>query len=180
MAYNEITTTEIAAKKPTTNSLWTKVRDNFIYIYNLLTTHTHDGGDTPLISTLNLIVAPSNNYKFASADAEQVSSSQTYVKIKQFKLGECSGGLRVKFGMKHNGGTNLAYGKIYRNGFAVGVEQTVNSTTFVECVDDITGWSAGDTVELWIKNMDGFGDNTIVNNFRLYTDKSYEPKVDIN
>jgi len=62
---------------------------------------------------------------------------------------------RFKFDIRSTGapGAHIAYGKIYRNGVAIGTEQTDNTSAFVSKSEDINigGWNIGDTVDLYTK-----------------------------
>jgi len=75
------------------------------------------------------------------------SAYDTYV-----KLLECvcpvEGTIRIKWDM-HRGTTNYAYSKVYRNGVAVGVEKSTSSGTYVAQSDDVSGWRAGDLVQIY-------------------------------
>ena len=59
---------------------------------------------------------------------------------------------RFKFKMRDNGAFGQTmYCKIYRNGVAIGTEQTTTSTVYVEKVEDIvaTGWLRGDVLQIY-------------------------------
>ena len=100
----------------------------------------------------------------AYADTENSSSNTTYTKKKEIKL-DFGGALRIKFDLKHPFG-NIAYGKIYRNGAAVGTERSTTSATYVTFSEDISGWSPGDLLQLYVKT----NANTVwYQNLRLYS-----------
>lgn len=75
---------------------------------------------------------------------------------------------RFKFELWRNGGAGNAFGRIYRNGVAVGTEQTTASAVAVEFVEDIntTSWVVGDTIELWA-HKDVLAAGTNVANFKI-------------
>ena len=63
------------------------------------------------------------------------------------------------------------YGRIYRNGVAVGTERNVStSPTYTEYSEDISGWSEGDLCQLYVHDTAGNG--CISKNFRIYSDLS--------
>ena len=76
--------------------------------------------------------------------------------------------LRVKFDLKSGNVAVNAYGRIYKNGVAVGTERTNNSVTYVTYSEDIE-FSRGDYIELWIKSGTVFED-IFAKNFRIYGD----------
>lgn len=63
-----------------------------------------------------------------------------------------SGTLRVKFWLFNGSGT--AHGRIYRNGVAVGTDQS-GGAGGVQYSEDISGWSAGDLLQLYIRDENG-------------------------
>ena len=98
-----------------------------------------------------------------SNDAEAVTVSETYTKVKETQLGK-GGNLRIKFNLKSpNGGGATA--KIYKNGEAVGTERHTHSETYVNYSEDITGWAIGDLVQIYGKQEGG---TFSLNNFRIY------------
>ncbi|MEK7549192.1 MAG: hypothetical protein AAB496_01755, partial [Patescibacteria group bacterium] len=86
------------------------------------------------------------DYELNLNSAERTTASATYVKLKETKIG-VGGTLRIKFSIKGIGGP--LYGRIYRNGVAVGTERNTSSDTYVEFSEDIGGWSAGDLVQVY-------------------------------
>jgi hypothetical protein len=107
-----------------------------------------------------------------SHDAEATSTSADYVKVKTITLTYGLVGIaRFLFDLKTSDSVTPtpAYGRIYRNGVALGTEQTDVTGGYVAKSEDITqNWSPGDTVELWVKIAGG---NTVsVQNFRIAYD----------
>lgn len=92
----------------------------------------------------------------------------TFGKIKSIKI-PAGGTLRISFTLA--GGT--VYGKIYRNGGAVGTEQSGNGTYS----EDLAGWSAQDTVELWLASTPG--NIATGSNFRLYTGTAVDAPITV-
>ncbi|GAG77747.1 unnamed protein product, partial [marine sediment metagenome] len=75
--------------------------------------------------------------------------------------------LRIKFDLKQAGGSGTALGIIYKNGEAAGVEKSTDLATYVKMSQDIVGFSADDTIELWVKNAGG-GSSACIQNYRVY------------
>ena len=94
------------------------------------------------------------DYLLVTNPAEWSTTSTTYVKLKETKVG-VGGTFRIKFSLAKD--ASLAYGQIYRNGAAVGTEQSTSSVypTFVEFSEDIGGWSPGDLIQVYVKRSGG-------------------------
>lgn len=102
----------------------------------------------------------------ASADTEDSQNSDTYTKTKEIRLSPIGGTLRIKFSLKTNTGAT-SFGRIYRNGVAVGTERSEAGAVYVEFSEDISGWSGGDLVQLYTKTS--IAANTVLSdNFRIY------------
>jgi len=105
-----------------------------------------------------------------SHDAEATTISATYVKKKTITLTNgLVGAQRFLFDLKTGTSPTAAYGKIYRNGVALGTEQSDTTGGYVTKSEDITQtWNPGDTCELW-----AHGDGALtayVQNFRIAYD----------
>lgn len=116
------------------------------------------GGETPAYLAGDLLIG--------YADAEQVNRTPSWVKQKEIRIGR-AGTLRIKFDLRAEYGNN-AYGKIYRNGGAVGTQRQQTSNSYINYSEDIAGWSVGDLVQLYcVTAIETHG--AFVRNFRLYT-----------
>ena len=92
----------------------------------------------------------------------------SYVKVKE--IGLASGGtIRVKFDLRPDSAPGTAYGRIYRNGGAVGTEQSEAAAVFDTKSEDIAGWSAQDLLQLYIKQAGGV--SAEAKNLQLSADK---------
>lgn len=105
---------------------------------------------------------------WAYADVERNTEGTSYVKVKEIKLDKFSGSLRIKFDMKIDvyTGENV-YARIYKNGAAVGTEQSTSSSTYSTKSEDISGLTDNDLVQLYIRSVTGR--RVDVRNFRLYS-----------
>lgn len=111
--------------------------------------------------------------KFVSA-----GSTGTYTKVLEMYVPR-AGTLTIKYGVKANDATFDHYSRIYRNGVAVGTERNpYPSTTYTEYSEDISGWSAGDLIQIYAKDS---GSAFIVGGLRLYENapqqETYNPST---
>lgn len=131
------------------------------------------GPGMQLVHTINK--AASANVR-NSHDAETTHTGDTvYTKAKTITLPNgLIGAARFLFNLKTSdaGTPTIAYGRIYRNGVALGTEQTDITGGYVTKSEDLTQtWNPGDTCELWVKIADGT-DTVYVQNFRIAYDDS--------
>lgn len=158
MAYIAITDGEIDASSPIDETLMTKIRNN-------IEGHNHSEATTTDIVNAGLQAYTAGDYLIQSNDTERNTSSTSYVKVKEIKILR-AGGYRIKFDIKNNGGASSAYGRIYKNGVAIGTERTTTSSTDVNYSEDITGFVSGDLIQIYAKNQ--IGTPTYINDFRIY------------
>jgi len=97
------------------------------------------------------ISASAGDNVIASNPRYRQISSTNYTKAYGCKVVGYAGTFRCHMKISIYDSSNTAYGKIYRNGAAVGSEHSTTSTSGVEFSDDISGWSSGDNVELYVK-----------------------------
>lgn len=113
----------------------------------------------------------------ASADTERNIDSTTYYLLKDIQVPR-DGTYRIKYETKST--TSQTYNfRIYRNGTGVGTAHSNNNTTYEETTDDISGWSAGDSCQLWVNN-NGNGQFVYVKNFRIYEASGVDYIVNTN
>ena len=106
-----------------------------------------------------------------SNDSIEAIPGTPYTKIKDIGPvpdGVLDGALRIKFAINETS-TGTSYGRIYRNGVAVGTARSVTSDTYTTYSEDISGWHEGDTIELWGYHSLSGGDGN-VKEFRVYCD----------
>jgi len=91
-------------------------------------------------------------------DAEQTTTSTTWVKLKESTLGNrCEGELTVELKGKSEYSHLTVYFRVYRNGVAVGSTQSTNSLTYDTFTEDISGWSDGDALQIYGYTSSGAG-----------------------
>ena len=98
--------------------------------------------------------------------AEVSTTSGAYAKVKTLYVGH-KGTYRIKFEIKRST-TGTAYGRIYRNGSAVGTVQTSTSYVYVTKSEDISGWAAGDACEIYLHHNGNY--LVFAKNLKIYCD----------
>ena len=104
-----------------------------------------------------------------SHDAEDVSSDAAYTKKKTITLDtlhNTPSTIRISFDLKSETFMTNVYGRIYKNGGAVGTERTFNGTTYQEYTEDLS-LEDGDTLELWTKSSNPGTVDVSIQNFRV-------------
>lgn len=112
---------------------------------------------------------PSDSY-IISNPPEVNSAVTTYTMVREIRMGN-GGSYRIKFDLKAASGTGNVYGRIYRNGVAVGTERIDTGTSYVTMSEDIAGWSEGDLCQLYIKAAAGI--SVYASNFVIRGEQSY-------
>ena len=83
-------------------------------------------------------------------DSEGSSNSLSPIKVREFQLDK-GGTLRIKFDIASPGPAITSYGRIYRNGTAVGILRSVAPVAgWATYSQDISGWKPGDLVQLYV------------------------------
>jgi hypothetical protein len=99
---------------------------------------------------------------YLSADTERSTTSISYVKVKEIRVAY-NGVYRVKFDLKSSLDYIACYGRIYKNGVAVGTEQTNVSLSYITYSEDLV-FTPGDLVQLYYYHTSG---TAYTRNFRL-------------
>lgn len=94
----------------------------------------------------------------------QTTTSTSYWKVKESRIGK-GGTYRIAFGLRTDNSSVAAFGRIYRNGVAVGTERSTTSTTLVTFTEDVSGWSPNDLVQIYARSAGGA--SAIVGNLEL-------------
>ena len=106
------------------------------------------------------------NYFIIGSDSEKTTAATSYTKVKEIVVTR-TGTLRVSFALA---GSNMinAYGRVYRNGVAVGTARNTTSTIPETYSEDISGWGPNDLCQIYAYTQNG-AYPAKVTNFRLYT-----------
>lgn len=83
------------------------------------------------------------------------TTSSTYVKMLEKTL-FIGGTYRIDFALRSGTSGQNAFARIYRNGIAVGIERYTSYTSVTSFTEDISGWSSGDKIQLYMR---GSGSN---------------------
>jgi len=121
--------------------------------------------------TGTMLVFVAGDAVFAIGSANGSSNDQGYGTIVGDYDVVYGGVYRAKFELKDLYAGYLAYGKIYKNGSAIGTERINSTTTFVEYSEDFT-LAAGDNIQLSV-HVGTPGYTVAWQNFKLYTQALY-------
>lgn len=86
----------------------------------------------------------------------------TYTKYREIELNEDLPAVRIKMGFASNSGT--IFGQIYKNGVAIGTEQSTVNATAVK-TEDFTDLVSGDLIQVYAKCTAGTGN---INDVKFY------------
>lgn len=117
-----------------------------------------------------LMAVASDNIQL-SADTERTlsgSGATTYT-LKKSALINVDGIIRVSFALKSWDNTVTAYGRIYKNGVAVGTERTVTGATYATFSEDLF-CNKVDQIQLYIKSSNS--GSVYCRNFRIAFDQT--------
>ncbi len=107
------------------------------------------------------------NYFIIGSDSEKTTAETSYTKVKEIVVTR-TGTLRVSFALAS--GLGNAYGRVYRNGVAVGTARNTTSTTPETYSEDISGWRPNDLCQIYAYTPSVYIYGPAkVTNFRLYT-----------
>lgn len=107
--------------------------------------------------------SPGSNI-ICSYDTLTQANQLSWTKQYELKVSR-TGTLTISFDLASTAG-HTVHAKIYRNGSAIGTERTTTSATPTTFTEDLSGWSTGDTVEIWTYTDNAASDANITN-FRL-------------
>ena len=106
-----------------------------------------NGSVTP--AKLSYAVAAST-YTMYEDGTEHTSITTAWAKVAEVYIPR-GGAYRITFALKATIGTARIYGRIYRNGVAVGTQQSDVTCGYVTKSENISGWSAGDLLQIYIR-----------------------------
>jgi len=114
--------------------------------------YTGDGSWAEFAASAGLIHVYSNAGATtrSSNDTQKSTTSSSYAKLKETKMGEPVKGVRIKFTLRTSNINYEAYGRIYRNGVAVGTERSTTSTGGEEFYEDFdAAWTTNDLIQVY-------------------------------
>jgi hypothetical protein len=113
------------------------------------------------------------DYLALSLDTGRSTTSLTAEKHKSITVPK-GGTYRIKFTLQPQVAGEHAYGRIYRNGTAVGTIRDETGAAPVEYSEDVAGWTEGDEIQIYIWSGTA-GHLAQVTNFRVYWDYTWTP-----
>lgn len=116
---------------------------------------------------------------FINASNDASFTDASYTKQKEITLRATPGAtLRIVFDLRTENGAETVYGKIYRNGAAVGTERshTGNTDWDTQSTEDIAGWSSGDLLQAYCYITGGATGH--IRNFKVLYQKAVECTLD--
>ena len=117
-----------------------------------------------------------------SANTEtSIVTGTTPTKVKEILFNDSSGTMRIKFDLKRQNGIGYAYGRIYKNGVALGTQQSNDGTSYIVKSEDLS-FSNGDLIQLYIYGSSAETQSR-ARNLRVYYDKvvkNIENTVNLN
>ena len=117
------------------------------------TTLTED--DSVTIAKLKSTIAGTHTVITAQA-TEYCHNSTNYTKITEIRIA-IAGAIRTKFHLRRYDTTGTAYGRLYKNGAAVGTARSNTSSAGVWYEEDLSGFAAGDLLQLYTKQSSSSG-----------------------
>jgi len=118
----------------------------------------------------------------SSNDTERTTESTSYVKLKEILLNGNISACRIKFDLKVGNIYNVCYGRVYKNGVAIGTERNTSSNSYITFSEDFSPLISGDLLQIYIKLVyGGYSPLTVyVANFRIYYNRYFPKILDLN
>jgi hypothetical protein len=104
------------------------------------------------------------------AEATQTVNDASYHKVKTITFTDgLIGNIRVKFDIHRNSSPYVVYGRVYKNGVALGIGWSCSNNSYETKSEDLDVGTINDggTLELWAK-AEASGAIAYLKNFRLY------------
>ena len=120
------------------------------------------------ITRAKICAYTAGNYFIIGSDSEKTTAATSYTKVKEIVVTR-TGTLRVSFALASELGGYNAYGRVYRNGVAVGTARNTTSTVPQTYSEDISGWAPNDLCQIYACTQNATSPGAKVTNFRLYT-----------
>jgi hypothetical protein len=108
-----------------------------------------------------------------SNDTEKYVDNMDYTKLKEIRLDEPVRGVRINFSIKTGDPEETVWGRLRRNGVAIGTEWSVTSDVYTEFTEDFNvQWNAGDLIQIYIHGQSVATTYVYVKNMRIYYDRA--------
>jgi len=130
-----------------------------------------------IVRPVGFVYVYSSN-EITAENGEELHNNTTYTKEKEFDpipddIFSNDSVLSIMFTLKSQAGFVTVYGRIYRNGVAVGTEQSTVNTNYVPYYETISGWSAGDLIQLYTRTTNA-SYSVYANNFIVRGDPGFK------
>ncbi len=117
-----------------------------------------DGSNIPITGHIHLDIACFAGTDILSAEANTVrqylgSDTGTYKKVKEIKVNRV-GTYTVSFQLADLSASAVVYGRVYKNGAAIGTERSTGSSSYQTYTEDFT-FAIGDLVQIYYKRQTG-------------------------
>jgi hypothetical protein len=113
------------------------------------------GAQTITAATIASVQLEAGNIEWYTESETMNTASTTFAMVKEIQLINGGGTIRVSFDL-HSPGTGIAaYGRIYKNGVAIGTLRSVSAYTSVTYAEDFT-FDDGDYIQLYLKALSGY------------------------
>ena len=118
-----------------------------------------------------------STYAVIESSVGKAIAATVYTKAKEIIIPR-GGALRISFFLDcttiNSSGSDIGYAKIYRNGSPVGIERSGAYNFTATYSEDISGWSAGDLVQLYAYHRNVGTPGITVAGFYLYTGTTFD------
>lgn len=168
--YTNIANSEIDTDSPVTESLMTRLRDNPVAITEgstgapkIQTAALEQTGGSEAVTTATIrasavtfakvsdTVSAAATKTVARHACENSATATVYTPVKEFVC-TCSGTIYSTFELKSSDGSTV-YGRIYKNGAALGTEHSTTSVTYVSKTDTSISVSRGDLLQIYVRHI---------------------------
>jgi len=125
-------------------------------------------GAWKLITLLPVLTAIASDDLKNSNNAEKTTTAPSYTKIKEVKVNEAFNGImRIKFDLKRGVDFLTCHGRIYKNGVAIGTDQSTMSETYVTMSEDLSlNLVVNDLLQIYAYHINE--QNVYIRNMRFY------------
>lgn len=167
MKDNSVGTSELVAQAVTRAKLHDDIIDPAVDVAGARTlgtgaTQAMPGNTTPIPSDNSVTSAKLKDTVAGThlinivQETEYCHNATSYTKITEIRIG-IDGAIRTKFHLRRYDTTGTAYGRIYKNGNALGTERSNTSSAGVWYEEDLSGLQAGDLLQLYTKQSTSAG-----------------------
>lgn len=138
--------------------------------------HDHSGaagrGKLPAVIAIGTEAFAVSEVLKNSSDGSEATAETSYVKLKEIKLNEDLPECRLKFRLATTNNTVPVWGRIYKNGVAIGTARSVQDPTFATFSEDFADWAKDDLIQIYGYTTNA-SDPMAINEMRFYYDRQF-------